>query len=106
MSKRMIMAVAAGVVAGATVIGVPVAAFAAGDSPSGTSGSSAAPSQMSAMMNDPTAYNQAKAFMSKMMSDPQLVQQMRSMMSGVNGMGNMGVGMSGHSGGTSASPTP
>lgn len=104
MSKRIIAAVATGVVAGATVIGVPVAAFAATGTPGGSSGSGAATSQMSTIMNDPASYNQAKAFMSKVMSDPQLVQQMRSVMSGVGTM--TGGATNGSPGGTSATPTP
>lgn len=79
MSKRMIMAVAAGVAAGATVVGVPALAYAGGDATAGVRGA-----DMGSMMEDPAFLENAKAVMSEMMSDPALQEQMRSM------MGNMG----------------
>ena len=84
MTKRMIMAVAAGVVAGATVVGVPVLAYAGGDSAGG-----APASDMGSMMEDPAFRENAKAFMSEMMSDPALREQMRSMMGDMGGMSDM-----------------
>ena len=86
MRKRMIMAVAAGVVAGATVVGVPALAYAGGDSPGG--GVSGA--DMGSMMEDPALLERAKAFMSEMMSDPTLQEEMRSMMGDMGDMGEMG----------------
>ncbi|CCH87038.1 conserved exported protein of unknown function [Modestobacter italicus] len=89
MRKRTIMAVAAGVVAGATVVGVPTLAYAGDDSGGGMSGS-----DMGSMMEDPAFLEQAKTFMSEMMSDPTLREQMRSMMDGMGDMSGMG-GMAG-----------
>lgn len=84
MSKRMIMAVAAGVVAGATVVGVPALAYAGGDATAGIRGA-----DMGSMMEDPAFLENAKAFMSEMMSDPSLQEQMRSMMGDMGGMSDM-----------------
>lgn len=88
MRKRTIMAVAAGVVAGATVVGVPALAYAGSDAGGGVSGS-----DMGSMMEDPAFLQKARTFMSEMMSDPTLQEQMRSMMGGMgddmSGMGGM-----------------
>lgn len=81
MNKRVIVALTAGVVAGATVVGVPAFAYASSESDSGVTGP-----DMSSMMEDPAFLERAKAFMSEMMSDPELQEQMRSMMD----MGDMG----------------
>ncbi len=89
MSKRTIMAVAAGVVAGVTVVGVPALAYAGNDSGGGMSGS-----DMGSMMEDPAFLQKAKTFMSEMMSDPALQEQMRSMMGGMGDISGMG-GMAG-----------
>ena len=89
MSKRTIMAVAAGVVAGATVVGVPALAYAGSDSVSDMSGS-----EMGSMMEDPAFLEKAKTFMSEMMSDPALMEQMRAMMGDMGDMSGMG-GMTG-----------
>lgn len=92
MNKRSIVTLAAGVVVGGTLIGVPAAAVASSDSDTSGSGS-----DMSSMMDDPAFSDRMKALMSDMMSDPQLREQMRSMM---EGMGDMsGEGMGGMSGG-------
>ena len=93
MSKGTIVAVAAGVIAGATVVGVPAWAYAGADSATGTNGS-----QMSSMMDDPAFFDRMKAAMSEMMSDPQMQEQMRSMMDGMEGMGGMSDGGMGHMG--------
>ena len=85
MSKQTIMAVVAGVVAGATVVGVPALAYAGSDSTGSTSGS-----DMSSMMEDPALLENAKALMSEMMSDPTLREQMRSIMGDMGGMSDMG----------------
>lgn len=85
MNKRIALALASGVVAGATVVGVPAFAYATSDSDGGTS----AP-DMSSMMSDPEFRDSAKAFMSEMMSDPQLREQMRSMMGDMQDMDHMG----------------
>jgi hypothetical protein len=75
MNKRTIMAVATGVLAGATVVGVP--AFAYADAASGTE---AAHSHMESVMDDPAFFDRMKAAMSDMMSDPQMQEQMREHM--------------------------
>ncbi len=85
MNKRIVLALAAGVIAGATVVGVPAFAYATADSSGGTS-----TSDMSSMMDDPAFRDSAKAFMEDMMSDPELKQQMQSMMGGMDGMGGSG----------------
>lgn len=110
MSKRIVLAVAGGVVAGATVIGVPAFAYATtGDSGSSNSSSSDSTgmtgSQMSSMMNDPAFVDSAKQFMSKMMSDTQLQQQMRSVMGDMGDMGNASGGMMGDSSSGKAAPS-
>ena len=87
MSKRTIVAVAAGVIAGATVVGVPAWAYAGADSATGTNGS-----QMSSMMDDPAFFDRMKAAMSEMMSDPQMREQMRSMMEDMGPMSGSGMG--------------
>ena len=90
MSKRTIVAVAAGVIAGATVVGVPAWAYAGADSATDAAGS-----QMSSMMDDPAFFDRMKAAMSEMMGDPQMQEQMRSMM---DGMGAVSDGRMGHMG--------
>lgn len=97
MNKRSIVTLAAGVVVGGTLIGVPAVALAG--SGSNTSGSG---SNMSSMMDDPAFFNRMKTLMSDMMSDPQLQKQMRSTMDGMGGMS--GAGMGSHMGGTTAGP--
>ena len=92
MSKPTIVAVAAGVVAGAIVVGVPALAYAGSDSAGATNGS-----DMSSMMEDPAFREDAKAFMSEMMSDPNLREQMRDIMGDMGGMSDMG-GMGGMGG--------
>ena len=98
MSKRTIIAVATGVIAGATVVGVP--AFAYADAASGAE----ADSRMESVMDDPAFFDRMKDFMSEMMSDPQMQEQMREHMGtmmedmppmeGMEGMhGRMGGGM-------------
>jgi hypothetical protein len=85
MTKRTLLAVAAGVLAGATVVGVP--AFALADAPSdpGTAGS-----HMGSMMDDPEFFDRMGVFMSEMMSDEQMREQMRDMMKSMPDMGSMG----------------
>lgn len=87
MSKRSIGMLAAGLVAGATLVGVPTFALADSDASTGTSGS-----DMSTVMNDPAFVERMKEVMSEMMSDEKLQEQMRSMMGDMGGMsnGNMG----------------
>ena len=107
MSKRMIMGIAAGVVAGATVIGVPAIAIAAGN-PSGGTGAPAVESttnfpgtfqQMQQWMSNPQHVQQ----MQQWMDDPQHVQQMQQWMRGLNGGAWSGM----HSvGGQATQPTP
>ena len=99
MSKRSIGMLAAGLVAGATLVGVPTFAFADSDTSTGTSGS-----DMSTVMNDPAFVERMKEVMSEMMSDEKLQEQMRSMMGDMGGMseGDMG-GMSEGQGGTDGS---
>ena len=92
MSKRTIAALATGVIAGATVVGVPALAYAGADSGTGAAGS-----DMGSMMDDPAVFDRMKAFMSEMMSDPQMQERMRSMMDGMGDMSGMGMGM-GHMG--------
>ena len=81
MNKRSIVTLAAGVVVGGTLIGVPAAALASSDSDTSGSGS-----DMSSMMDDPAFFDRMKALMSDMMSDPQMQEQMRSMMEGTGDM--------------------
>lgn len=104
MSKRMVMGIAAGVVAGATVIGVPAIALA--NNPSGGAGGPAVESmtnvpggfqQMQQWMDDPQHVQQ----MQQWMDDPQHVQQMQQ---GMDGDGGGSPGM--HFGGQSTQPTP
>ncbi len=98
MTKRTVLAVAAGVVAGATLVGVP--AFAYADTDTG-----AADSAMEAGMDDPAFVERMKEAMTEMMSDPQMQQQMQDHMRDMgDAMGNMppmdGMGgMHGHPGG-------
>ncbi|TFV79391.1 hypothetical protein E4P39_01755 [Blastococcus sp. CT_GayMR19] len=87
MSKRSIVAVAAGVIAGATVVGVPALAYAGADAGAGPAGS-----DMGSMMDDPAHIDRMKAFMSERMSDPQMQEQMRSMMDGMGDMSDEGMG--------------
>lgn len=75
MNKQTIVAVAVGVVAGATVVGVPALAYA--DAASGTE---AADSHMESVMDDPAFFDRMKDSMSEMMSDPQMQEQMRDHM--------------------------
>jgi len=88
MTRRSIVTLAAGVFAGAAIVGVPTFALADSESGGGTSGS-----EMAAVMDDPAFVDRMKTLMSEMMSDSELQQQMRSMM---GDMGHMG-GMSGES---------
>lgn len=81
MNKRMIMGVAAGVVAGATLMGVPTLALADRPTDPGPAGS-----DMAAVMEDPDFADRMAAVMSEMMSDEKLQDQMRSMMSEMGGM--------------------
>ena len=83
-SKRMIMRIAAGAVAGATVIGIPAIARAAGTSGGGT-GAAAVESttdvpgtdqEMVQSMSDPRHVQQMQTWM----SDPRHVQQMQTWM--------------------------
>ncbi len=105
MNKRITALVAGGVLAGASLLGVPAYALAnqSDATPSGAAASSNDIRQMGAAMSDPQFQNQMKSFMSEMMSDPQLRQQMVSMMSeamaemdgqmdGQMDMGDMGSG--------------
>ncbi|MCF6735865.1 hypothetical protein [Blastococcus sp. KM273129] len=88
MSKRTIIAVATGVIAGATVVGVPAFAYADAASETGT-----ADSHMESVMEDPAFYDRMMAAMSDMMSDPQMQEQMRdhmrTMMEGMSSMEDM-----------------
>lgn len=107
MSKRIVLAVAAGVVAGATVIGVPTFAFATASDSGDSAGRGTSGSQMTSTMTDPAFVNSAKQLMSTMMSDPHLQQQMRSMMGGISGTGGAPGGMLGGSpSGQTGSGTP
>ncbi len=76
MAYSSIAQVAAGMVAGAVLVGVPTWAVASGqdDSPG-------SPSDMSSMMGD--SHSQMMDAMSTMMKDPEMREQMRSMMSDV-----------------------
>lgn len=106
MSKRSIGMLAAGLVAGATLVGVPTFAFAESDTSTSTSGS-----DMSTVMNDPAFIGRMKEVMSEMMSDEKLQEQMRSMMGDMGGMsegdmgdmGDMGDGQGQGQGGTDGS---
>jgi hypothetical protein len=91
MNKRSIVTLAAGVVVGGAIIGIPAAALASSDSDTSGAGS-----DMGTMMNDPAFFEGMKTLMSDMMSDSQMQEQMRSLMEGMGGMsgGDMG-GMSG-----------
>jgi hypothetical protein len=83
LTKRTVLAVAAGVVAGATVVGVPAFAYAdAGNGP--------ADSRMESVMDDPAFFDRMKDSMTEMMSDPQMQDQMRTMMEDMSSMGGMG----------------
>lgn len=86
MNKRTIMAVAAGVVAGATLMGVPAFALADARTDTGTA------SDMTAVMEDPEFVERMAAVMSEVMSDEELQGQMRSMMSNMGGMSMDGMG--------------
>ena len=107
MSKRTIIAVATGVVAGATVVGVPAFAYA-----DAVSGAESADSHMESVMEDPAFYDRMMAAMSDMMSDPRMQEQMRdhmeTMMEGMHGrmdgMGGMH-GMHGRMGSGSSDDT-
>lgn len=81
MNKRTIMGVAAGVVAGATLMGVSTSALADPPADPGPAGS-----DMAAVMEDPDFADRMVAVMSEMMSDEKLQDQMRSMMSEMGGM--------------------
>lgn len=99
MKKRTILGIAAGVIAGATVIGVPAVAIASNAPDTGSS----VPG-LGQLMNDPDHLQQMRQWMSdpqhpeqmrQWMSNPQHVQQMGSMMDGVgvgtwNGMRRLG----------------
>jgi len=87
MAKRMTATVAASVVAGAALVGVPGLALA-----SQTNDTERQSSKMGAMMSDPQFRKQMKSLMSEMMSDPRLKQQMRSMMAGMGGTSTKGGG--------------
>lgn len=103
MTKRSIGMLAAGLVAGATLVGVPTFAFASSDqgteSPSSGTNSDLG-SKMGTLMNDDTFIKQMTDMMSKVMSDKQLQDQMGSIM---GGMGDMSGGM-GSMDGSSGSP--
>jgi hypothetical protein len=87
LTKRTVLAVAAGVVAGATVVGVPAFAYA-------DAGNGVADSHMESVMDDPEFFDRMKDFMTEMMSDPQMQEQMqdhmRSMMESMEDMPSMG----------------
>jgi hypothetical protein len=105
-SKRTIIAVATGVIAGAAVVGVPASAYA-----HAAPGNEAAGSHMGSVMDDPAFFDRMRASMSHMMSDPQMREQMqdhmRTMMEGMpfmedmHAMGDMD-GMQGGMGGGAA----
>jgi long-subunit fatty acid transport protein len=88
MTRRSIVTLAAGVLAGAAIVGVPTFALADSDSGGGTSGS-----DMAAVMDDPAFVDRMKTLMSEMMSDPELQEQMRSMMGDMGDMSGEGMDM-------------
>jgi tRNA-dihydrouridine synthase len=76
--KRMAATAAAGVLAGAALVGVPSLAL-ANQSEAG----SGQGSEVGQMMSDPEFRDEMTRMMSEMMADPELQGQMRSMMSGM-----------------------
>ena len=98
MSKRTIIAVATGVIAGATVVGVPAFAYA-----DGVSGAEAVDCHTKSVMEHPAFYDRMMAAMSDMMSDPRMQEQMRdhleTMMGGMHGRMDDMHGMDGRTGG-------
>lgn len=91
MNNRTIIAVATGVIAGATVVGVPALAYADPVSGADTASSDG---PMESVMDDPAFYDRMMAAMSELMSDPEMQERMRdhmsSMMEGMDGhMENM-----------------
>lgn len=93
MTKRRTGLLAAGVLAGAAIVGIPTLALAQPETPPGqaaTETGSEAMQEMGSMMSDPQFRDQMATFMGEMMSDQQLREQMRSMMS--DAMGDMGSG--------------
>lgn len=80
MTKRTIATAAAGVLAGAALIGVPGLAWASQPGAQRSQNHDGQSSDMGAMMADPQFQDQMTTFMSEMMSDAEL-QQMHSMMS-------------------------
>lgn len=82
MAARSIVQVAAGVVAGAALVGIPT--WAVASQPDDASGSR---SDMAQMMSSSQSHRHMMDSMSTMMDDPQMREQMRSMMS--DAMGEM-----------------
>ena len=102
MTRRSIMTLAAGALAGAAIVGVPTFALADSESAGRTSDS-----DMAAVMDDPAFVDRMKTVMSEMMSDPQLREQMRSMMGDMGNMSGEGTDMGDMGGGAGdASGTP
>jgi hypothetical protein len=98
LTKRTVLAVAVGVVAGATVVGVPAFAYA-------DAGNGAGHSHMESVMDDPAFFDRMTDAMTGMMSDPQMRDHMRTMMEDMDDMSSMG-GMGGMHGGGRGGDAP